>query len=207
MGGMGTRYQHLTYSDAAHVLARGSAAGARPESDDGPQQITDREIRQLTGAFQFHMATVTPQGWPYIQYRSGPVGFVHHLRDNRFAFADFTGNRQYVSVGNLSEDPRVALFVADYPRRTRLKVFGRAVVVEAAEDPALFERLHTVGDGRISARAERSIVIEVEAYDWNCARSLVPQYTTEQVRERVQPYIDEIAELRRQIADLEARLS
>ncbi|GAC57150.1 hypothetical protein GOHSU_16_01080 [Gordonia hirsuta DSM 44140 = NBRC 16056] len=204
---MTTRYQHLTYSHAAQILARGTAADVgAPPTDDGPQELSDRELRMLTEAFQFQMATVTPQGWPYLQYRSGPPGFVHHLGGNTVAFADLTGNRQYVSVGNLSEDPRVALFVADYPRRRRLKVFGRAVVVEPDADPELFEWLHTVRDGRLSTRAERSIVIEVEAFDWNCSRALVPQYTAEQVRERVQPYIDEITSLQQQIDELKAQL-
>lgn len=157
----------------------------------------------LTDAFQFHLATVTESGWPYVQYRSGPTGFVHHLGGNQIAFADFRGNRQFVSTGNIDADGRVALFVADYPLRKRLKVFGRAVV---SDDPELLERLRRVPDGEISAVCERSIVIDVEAFDWNCSRSLVPQYTDVQVRERTQPYIDRITELQDEVAALRARL-
>ncbi|MCF8570923.1 pyridoxamine 5'-phosphate oxidase family protein [Gordonia sp. HY002] len=203
---MGTRYQHLAYGDAARARQHAVADAAVPGAaipDDGPQELTSRELRMLTRAFQLHLATVTESGWPYVQYRSGPTGFVHHLGGNRIAFADFRGNRQFVSTGNIDADGRVALFVADYPLRKRLKVFGRAVV---SDDPALLERLRRVDDGEISAVCERSIVIGVEAFDWNCSRSLVPQYTDVQVRERTQPYIDRITELQDEVAALRARL-
>ncbi|EGD57058.1 pyridoxamine 5'-phosphate oxidase family protein [Gordonia neofelifaecis] len=203
---MGHRYQHLVFGDAS-ATRRGAYPAGLDTPDEGPQQVTDRERRMLTDAFAFHMATVTPSGWPYVQYRSGPRGFVHHLGDNTFGFADFRGNQQFVSVGNLEADDRVALFIADYPLRSRLKVFGRATVIEGDADPELLERLSVVDDGRITARCERSIVIEVEAFDWNCSRSVVPQYTAEQVRERVQPYIDQIHGLQDRVADLERQLA
>lgn len=208
---VGDRYQHIAFGDAAVARQRitGSvvAYGAGLDTpDSGPQQVTPREVRMLTGVFAFHMATVTPLGWPYVQYRSGPTGFVHHLGGNRFGFADFRGNQQFVSVGNLETDGRVALFVADHPKKMRLKVFGRATVIDGDADPELLERLSQVADGRIAARCERSIVIDVEAFDWNCARSMVPLYTSEQVRERVQPYIDQIHQLQDRVDELERRL-
>ncbi|MBM7366528.1 pyridoxamine 5'-phosphate oxidase family protein [Gordonia hydrophobica] len=210
---MGTRYQHIVYGDAPlrpeydSGPLRGYGAGL-DSPDQGSQEVGEREIRMLTTAFAFHLATVTPAGWPYVQYRSGPPGFVHHLGGNRFAFADFRGNQQFVSVGNMHHDDRVALFVANYPLRRRMKAFGRAITVEAADDPDLLEKLRVIDGGQISAQCERSVVIEIEAFDWNCGRSIVPQYTSEQVRERVEPYIaqihslqDEVAELRRQVAE------
>lgn len=158
----------------------------------------------LTGAFQFHLATVTPQGWPYVQYRSGPPGFLQHLGANTFGFPDFHGNQQFVSVGNIESDDRVALFVADYPRRRRIKVFGLARIIEPGADPELFERLRRIEGREVAARVERGIVVDVEAFDWNCSRSLIPQYTADEVRERVQPYIDQIADLQRQLDELRA---
>lgn len=204
---MGTRYHRIAYGDAARIRQRTVAGVTDPTpgpepTDDGPQELTSREIRMLTGAFAFHLATVTESGWPYVQYRSGPTGFVHHLDGNRIAFADFRGNRQFVSAGNIDTDGRVALFVADYPLRKRLKVFGRATI---SDDPELLDHLRHVTDGVTSAVCERSIVIDVEAFDWNCSRSLVPQYTDAQVRERVQPYIDRIDELQKEVADLKAQ--
>ncbi|MGO3326430.1 pyridoxamine 5'-phosphate oxidase family protein [Gordonia sp. (in: high G+C Gram-positive bacteria)] len=203
---MATRYQNLAYGDAARARQHAVTGAGTPGpeiTDDGPQELTSRELRMLTDAFQFHLATVTESGWPYVQYRSGPTGFVHHLGGNKIAFADFRGNRQFVSTGNIDADGRVALFVADYPLRKRLKVFGRAVV---SDDPDLLDRLRHVDDGMISAVCERSIVIDVEAFDWNCSRSLVPQYTDTQVRERVQPYIDRISALQAEVAALKAQL-
>ncbi|GAA1463190.1 pyridoxamine 5'-phosphate oxidase family protein [Williamsia maris] len=178
--------------------------GATTErDDDGPDHLDEREIALLGSVFQFHLATVTAGGHPYIQYRSGPRGFLHHLGDNTIGFADFHGNAQFVSVGNIDDNGRVAMFVADYPRKIRLKLFGRATVVDAADDPDLLARLVTVGDTRIAARAERSIVITIEAFDWNCSRSLVPQYDRDYVRALNRAHSAETEELRTRIADLE----
>ncbi|MGC4934447.1 pyridoxamine 5'-phosphate oxidase family protein [Gordonia sp. DT30] len=183
------------------------AYGAGLESpDEGPQELTGREIGMITRSFQCHLATVTPSGWPYVQYRSGPHGFLHHLGGSRIGFPDFRGNRQFVSAGNIDDDARVSLFLADYPRKQRLKLFGRASVIEAHDDEALMSRLRWVADGEIASPSERAVVIEVEAFDWNCSRSLVPQYTAEQVRERVQPYIDQIGDLQREIEKLKGQL-
>ena len=206
---MGTRYQHLAFGPGA--LDRQRVAGSLPAygaglatPDEGPQELDRREIHLLESVFQFHMATVTPAGWPYVQYRSGPRGFLQHLGGNRIGFVDLPGNRQFVSAGNLDGDDRVALFVADLPLRSRLKVFGRARVVGPDEDPDLLERLRHVGGREMGARAERSVVIDVEAFDWNCSRSLVPQYTADEVRERTRPYVEEIRRLRARIAELES---
>lgn len=208
---MGQRYQDIAFgprsrerqcrvgSDVAY--GEGNAA-----AESTPQDLSGREIAMLTGVFQFHLATVTPSGWPYVQYRSGPRGFLHHLGGNHIGFADFHGNQQFVSVGNLESDGRVALFLADFPRKRRLKLFGRAQVVEARDDPHLLDVLQQLDDGRIAARCERSIVIDIEAFDWNCSRSLVPQYTADEVRERTEPYIAQIKSLQDEVTALRARL-
>ncbi|MDV7199475.1 pyridoxamine 5'-phosphate oxidase family protein [Rhodococcus kroppenstedtii] len=202
---MGSRYPQLIFGEHAR-RRQGEAvrSGAwSVDGDPGPQDLTVRELALIRGAFQFHLGTVTPHGWPYVQYRSGPAGFLRHLGGRTLGFADHRGNQQYASVGNIESTGRVALYLADLPRRQRLKVFGTATVVDEADDPALLDRLRTLDDGsRVGATCERSILIEVEAFDWNCARSLVPQYTEDQVRRRVQPYIDEIAALQAEIARL-----
>lgn len=208
---MGDRYQHIAFGPSAVERQRqiGSAVvyGDRLDTPDtGPQDLTARELRMISTAFQFHLATVTPSGWPYVQYRSGPRGFLHHLGGNRIGFADFHGNQQFVSVGNLDADDRVALFLADFPHKRRIKLFGRARVVDARDDPGLLHRLRTIGADTISARCERSIVIDVEAFDWNCSRSLIPQYTADEVRERVQPYIDRIQALQQEVDELRRRV-
>lgn len=209
---MGRRYSHIAFGPQA--LARqdrtGSvvAYGADLETPDaGPQEITDREVRFLTSVFQFHLASLTPAGWPYIQYRSGPAGFLHHLGGNRFGFPDFPGNQQFVSVGNIEADDRVALFLADFPHRTRVKVFARARVVDATDDPELADILRHIGGRQIAARVERCVVLDVEAFDWNCSRSMVPQYTAEMVAERTEPYVARITELQDEVARLRAELA
>lgn len=205
---MGAHYHHLAFGREA--LARQEATGSvvaygadMDTPDEGIQLLGGREIALLTNCFQLHLATITPAGWPYIQYRSGPRGFLHHLGGQRIGFADHRGNQQFVSVGNIESNGRAALFIADFPVRARLKLFGKARVVEADEDPDLLDRLLRLdGGARVAAQCERSIVIDVEAFDWNCRRSLVPQYTEDQVRARMQPYVDEINLLRSEVQRL-----
>lgn len=205
---MGDRYHHIAYGP--HALARQHRAGSNvvygdvaAQPDSGPDELGERELAFLRSMFQFHLATVTDGGWPYIQYRSGPKGFVHHLGGNRIGFADFHGNSQFVSVGNIEDNHRVAMFCADYPRRMRLKLLGRAMVVD--DDDQLLRELMTVPDGKVSARAERCILIDVEGIDWNCSRSLVPQYDREYIRELNQANARRVAELEERIRVLDAR--
>jgi hypothetical protein len=126
----------------------------------------------------FYQATVSETGWPYVQFRGGPRGFLKVLDEGTLAFADFRGNRQYLSVGNLKGDDRVALILVDYPNRRRLKVWGHARIVDAADDPELVARLH---DPAYQARPERAVVIAVAALDWNCPQHLPQRYTLEEL--------------------------
>lgn len=142
------------------------------------------------------MATVSETGWPYIQHRGGPTGFVRVLDESMVGFADFRGNRQYVSVGNLMTDDRVSLFFMDYPNKTRLKLFGRARII-GFDDQAVLSRLE-MPDYR--ARIERGFVITVEGFDWNCPQHITPRYTIEEIT----PTIDA---LKARIAELEAELA
>jgi predicted pyridoxine 5'-phosphate oxidase superfamily flavin-nucleotide-binding protein len=122
----------------------------------------------------FYIASVGATGWPYIQHRGGPKGFLRVLDDATIGFADFSGNRQYVSVGNIAGDDRVSLFLMDYPNRTRLKILGHARQI-GLEDPAL-ERLIIPG---YSARVERGLLIAIAAFDWNC-----PQHITRAIQSK-----------------------
>ncbi|OQW71241.1 MAG: pyridoxamine 5'-phosphate oxidase [Proteobacteria bacterium ST_bin11] len=126
----------------------------------------------------FYQATVNQTGWPYVQHRGGPVGFLKVLDDRTIGYADFSGNRQYISVGNLRGDDRVSLLLMDYPGRQRLKIWGRARMVEARSEPALLAKLE-LSDFR--APVERGIVIRVEAFDWNCPKYITPRYSQREV--------------------------
>jgi predicted pyridoxine 5'-phosphate oxidase superfamily flavin-nucleotide-binding protein len=150
----------------------------------------------------FYMATVTETGWPYIQHRGGPPGFLHVLSPSLLGFADLRGNKQYISLGNLDHDNRVALFFMDYPNQTRLKILGRAEVHEPGtendtESIRLIAQLRT---NEPKAVIERAILIHVEGFDWNCPQHITPRYTAAEIEPAVAP-------LRKRIAELEAQLS
>jgi len=126
----------------------------------------------------FYQATVSQTGWPYVQHRGGPVGFLKVLDNRTLGYADFSGNRQYISVGNLRGDDRISLLLMDYPGRQRLKIWGRARAVDERTEPALLAKLESP-DYR--APVERGIVIRVEAFDWNCPKYITPRYSQREV--------------------------
>jgi predicted pyridoxine 5'-phosphate oxidase superfamily flavin-nucleotide-binding protein len=132
------------------------------------------------------MGSVSETGWPYVQHRGGPVGFVRVLDDKTIGFADFRGNRQYVSVGNLRRDDRVSLFFMDYPNRLRLKVLGRAELLDVSS-----ERLAELEVPNYRARVERGFIIHVEAFDWNCPQHITPRYTQAEVERMIAPLVEE----------------
>jgi predicted pyridoxine 5'-phosphate oxidase superfamily flavin-nucleotide-binding protein len=126
------------------------------------------------------MASVGATGWPYIQHRGGPVGFLKVIDEQTIAFADFAGNKQYISVGNLTTDDRVALILVDYPRQARLKILGRARTLEGAQAKDWLDR---VRDPSYKAAIERVVVIHLEAFDWNCQQHITPRFTVAEIEE------------------------
>ncbi len=141
----------------------------------------------------FYMASVSETGWPYVQHRGGPGGFVHVIDPGLIGFADLRGNKQYVSLGNLEHDSRVALFFMDYPHQTRLKVLGRVEIHENdAEAPALIESLRPADKSSVT---ERALLIHVEAFDWNCPQHITPRYTVEELQETLAPLHERLAKL------------
>jgi hypothetical protein len=154
-------------------------------------RLTETEAGFIAARNSLYMATVSETGWPYIQHRGGATGFVRVLDERTIGFADFRGNRQYVSVGNLMTDDRVSLFFMDYPNKTRLKLFGRARII-GLDDQAVLSRLE-IPDYR--ARIERGFIIAVEGFDWNCAQHITERYTLEEVHAMTAPLTARIAEL------------
>lgn len=163
--------------------------------DGSPETINHRlseaEAGFIAARDSLYMATVGETGWPYIQHRGGPRGFVRVLDETTIGFADFRGNRQYVSVGNLMTDDRVSLFFMDYRNRTRLKLFGRATIV-GLDDQAILSRLEAP-DYR--ARVERGLLIKVEGFDWNCPQHITERFTLDEVRAMTASLTSRIAEL------------
>ncbi len=202
---MTRRYLQLLSSDAvkAAQVEHGSRASyARHEgAGEGPDPLGPAEIAFLQARDSFYMATVGADGWPYIQHRGGPAGFVRILSEHRFGFADFRGNRQYISLGNLRSDGRAAFFFMDYANRTRLKVMGRVREADLASDAGLAAAL---ADPSYRARVERALVVEVEAFDWNCPQHIEPRFTAAQIAPAVLQLEARIAELEAELARLRA---
>ena len=149
----------------------------------------------------FYIASVTADGWPYVQHRGGSAGFLKLLDGNRVAFADYPGNKQYISTSNLQAEPRVSLFLMDYPNRRRLKILGKANIVEPDEDPALLASLINPED---KAVAERIYVIDVIGFDWNCPQYITPRFTEAEIAAAVGPLTAELEQLRSEVAQLRA---
>lgn len=150
----------------------------------------------------FYMATVGEQNQPYIQFRGGQPGFLKVLNAQTLGFADFRGNLQYISVGNISANNRVALFLMDYANRQRLKIFAEAEIKDAADVPELTEKL---SDENYRAKIERAVVLHVKAFNWNCPQHITPRYTMEQVRLMIQPLNEYVEKLEKEIKELKTQ--
>ncbi|MFJ4676981.1 pyridoxamine 5'-phosphate oxidase family protein [Kitasatospora sp. NPDC088783] len=195
-----SRYDRLAYTPAVRRLQQemGSATAAdrrlRAPGDE-PEPLTDAETSFVRGMDGFLFATVNENGWPYLQFRGGPLGFVHVLDPHTLGYLDVRGNRQYLTTGNLrGGDGRVALFFLDHARQARLKVFGRATAVPADHDPALAARLSTP---RTDGRIEQLVTIRVEAHAWNCAHHITPRFTEHELADALAPVRDRLTRLER----------
>lgn len=194
-------FSRIAYTPTVKKLqeAEGSRQSyARMETVSGEMNgsLSAREAAFIAARDSFYMASVGETGWPYVQHRGGPVGFMRVLDEKTLGFADFRGNRQYISLGNLSVDDRVSLFFMDYPNRTRLKMLGRVSVVDP-DDHATLEKL---GLPDYRARVERGLLIRVEGFDWNCPQHITPRFTLAEVETGVAPLHARIAELETQLA-------
>jgi predicted pyridoxine 5'-phosphate oxidase superfamily flavin-nucleotide-binding protein len=181
---------------AKHGSLAGYARVAAADDADEAHGLTEAEIAFIDARDSFYLGTVSETGWPHVQHRGGPAGFVLALDERTLAWADFSGNRQYVSIGNSATNDKVAMIFVDYPARQRLKVLGRMTTAEIADRPDLRMKLEVAAYG---SRIEHAVQVRVEAFDWNCPQHITPRFTTEQVETAVAP-------LRRLIAELQARL-
>jgi len=151
---------------------------ALERSSNPRDHLTAVEIAFIQARDSFYQATVSETGWPYVQFRGGPAGFLKVLDARTLAYADFRGNLQYLSVGNIASEERVALILMDYARRRRLKIWARASVVEPGSDPDLVRRL---AEAEYPARIERAVVMRVVALDWNCPQHITPRFTAAEI--------------------------
>ncbi len=140
----------------------------------------------------FYMATVSETGWPYVQHRGGPAGLLKVLDETTLGFADFRGNRQYISLGNVTADDRVSLILMDYPNRTRLKILAHMEARDLATEPDLATRLALPG---YKGKPERAFLLHLETFDWNCPQHITPRFTAAEIETAVSPLLSRIAAL------------
>jgi predicted pyridoxine 5'-phosphate oxidase superfamily flavin-nucleotide-binding protein len=182
---MSRAYYDIAFTPA--VRATQSRMGSRAtyarmeQSEDRHAALRADEAEFIRERDGFYQASVSESGWPYVQYRGGPAGFLKVLDDKTIGYADFRGNAQYISVGNLQGNDRIALMLMDYANRRRLKIMGRARMIERSADPALIARLEVPG---YRARVERAVIITVEGYDWNCPQHITPRFTEAEIDRR-----------------------
>ncbi len=195
---MGRRFAELAFTPGVkeqQTLHGSRGQYHRVETTGNPGAALGPAERDFIAARDgFYMASVSETGWPYIQFRGGPKGFLHALDERTLGFADLRGNLQYISTGNLLHDDRVALFLMDYAHQARLKILGHAEILEnTPQAQEWIDRLYVAEKG---ARPERAVLIHVEAYDWNCQQHITPRFTQEEVEQALGP-------IRRRLAALE----
>lgn len=198
---MADKFMQLVLTPAVQQ-AQDRYFGGHQEVLDAPEAdpLTSAEIDFIAAQDSLYLATVSETGWPYVQHRGGAKGFVKVLDPGLIGFADYQGNRQLVSTGNLATTDRIALFLMNYSRRQRLKLLGHARVLDAREHPDLADQL--AGDSARS-RVERLFLIRVVSYDWNCPQYITPRYTQAEVENLVAPLHAKIAALEKKLAAAE----
>jgi uncharacterized protein len=197
---MATAFAEISFTPS--VKAAQSLYGSREKNsrfelaDETRNQLTEHEVAFIGERDSFYQATVSESGWPYIQHRGGPKGFLKVLDDRTIGYADFRGNVQYLSVGNLNANDRISLILMDYPNRQRLKIWGRARIVHESDDSEFIAKLMLPS---YRARVERGIVIHIEALDWNCPQHITPRYSKAEVNNLIAPLLEEIRALNTRI--------
>lgn len=177
---------------------------ARLERDSYVDGLTENEISFLSRQTSFYMATVGKNDFPYIQHRGGPKGFLKVLDKQRIGFLDFRGNKQYISVGNIATNNKVALIIVDYPSKTRLKVLAKTEIIEMYDDPVLMDLLN-LDDYKFEP--ERIVVFHVEAYDWNCSQHITPRYMLEDIEATFAPQRAYVEKLEAELIELKKLLN
>jgi len=193
---MAKKFADLTFTPsvkAAQTRYGSRAANEGFELDPDPgDTLGEIETAFIEARDGFYQATVNEQGWPYVQFRGGPAGFLKVLDERTIGYADFRGNVQYLSVGNLADNDRISLILMDYPNRRRLKLWARARIVHRDEDPEMLTRLEVP---TYRARVERAVIMTIEAVEWNCPQHITPRFTEPEINELVAPLINRVKEL------------
>ena len=203
---MAKNFAEIAFTDAVKKLQieHGSRSGyERMEKFSVIDGLTPNEVSFIKERDSFYLASIGVKEYPYIQHRGGPKGFLKVLDAKKIGFIDFTGNKQYVSVGNMATNTKVSLIMIDYPSRTRLKIFAKAEVVALKDNVELYELLDL---DAYTFRPERMIVFHIEAYDWNCPQHIMPRYTTQEIKKAFLPQQAYIEALEKEIKELKGKI-
>lgn len=203
---MAKNFAQIAFTDAVKKLQEKNGSRAsyeRMEKFNVIDGLTEREMSFIQDRDSFYLASIGTKDFPYIQHRGGPKGFLKVLDSKRLGYIDFTGNKQYVTVGNVVTNNKVSLIIIDYPTRTRLKIFAKAKLVELKDNPELYDLLDLKS---CKFRPERMMVFQIEAYDWNCPQHIIPRFTVEEINEAFLPQKKYMESLELEIKRLKSKL-
>jgi predicted pyridoxine 5'-phosphate oxidase superfamily flavin-nucleotide-binding protein len=202
-------YGFLDIASTPSVRAAQAAMGVEQHWQDFKGQrafdtLTPNEVAFIAQRDSFYMATASETGWPYVQHRGGPRGFLKVIDEKTLAFADYRGNRQYISLGNLGADDRAALILMDYASRSRLKIYAHVEAVPLEANPALAQ---AVADPGYKGKPERTLLLHLAAFDWNCPQHITPRFTEAEIAEGLRPLRERLGALEAENAELRAQLA
>lgn len=207
---MSKHYGTIAFTDTVRDVQRAHGSDGfydrkrvQGQAVPGIDSLTEDEKDYLAERDSFYLASVSETGWPYVQFRGGPIGFLRVVDDHTIGWADFRGNLQYISTGNVGRNDRVALIAVDYLHRRRLKIFGRARIVTAEDDPML---LAAFTDSGYEAEVERAVLITVEAFDWNCPQHITMRFTAAELELHLAPLHRRLEALQTENAQLRSKL-
>ncbi len=199
-------YAKLAFSEPIKALQKeqGSRPGyERMEQSTFPDGLSYRELNFIKERDSFYVASFGENGFPYIQHRGGPKGFLKVIDLKTLAFLDFRGNKQYITTGNVQTHNKVSLILVDYPNRARLKIYAEAEVVSLSEQPELAKKLELEG---YKYKAERIFLFHIKAFDWNCPQHITPRYTVEDISKMAEEKNNYIENLKAEIKALQEKL-
>jgi uncharacterized protein len=195
---MAKNFAEIAFSDAVKALQEkhGSRKGYdRMEKLNIIDGLSENEMGFIENRDSFYLASIGVKNFPYIQHRGGPKGFVRVIDKHTIGFIDFSGNKQYISVGNFATNNNVAIIMMDYPAKARLKILAKAEVVELKDNPELLSKLDL---GDYQYRPERMMLFHIEAYDWNCPQHIIPRFTVDEIEKALMPQLNKIEQLEKE---------
>lgn len=195
-------YSKLAFTDVIKTIQERLGSRStyeRVENTSYVDGLTPIEKEFISQMDSFYMASFGENGYPYIQHRGGPKGFIKVIGNETIGIVDFSGNRQYISVGNIAKNPKVSLILLSYPLRARLKIYAEAEIVEIQDNPELFDLLKPED---YKFRPERLMLFHIKAYDWNCPQHITPRYTTAEIEAMMEPKDEYIRQLEQELKTL-----